>query len=216
MSEIRLNRIFSRPLTRFLLKTPLTPNQITLLSLVFGILAGYFFSRGEYLYSLAAAASYQLAVVLDNCDGEVARAKNMRSKLGGWLDIGSDLITDIALFLGIALGMKRQGAPGPVDLFLVLCLTGAAAHFLLVIAEKLKGFGPAVFETPHPEKGQRNNPLLHVFDALREGDASWFVIFFAAADRVPMLLWVGGVYMQLLWLGALFMNFRWTFRGRTV
>ena len=211
MSEFRLNRVFSGYLTRVLLKTPLTPNQITLLSLGFGILTGFLFSRGEYFHSLAAAGSYQLAVVLDNCDGEVARAKNKKSRLGGWLDVASDILTDIALFLGVALGMKRQDLPGPVNLFLVLCLSGAVLHFFLVVAEKIKGFGPAVFEAPHPEHERRNSLVLVFFDALREGDASWLVVFFAVIGQTQALLWAGGIYMQLLWISALFLNFRWVF-----
>ena len=151
MSDFRLNRVFSRPLTQVLLKTPLTPNQITLTSLGLGLLAGYLFSLGLYTYSLAAAACYQLAVVLDNCDGEVARAKNMKSKLGGWLDIVADFFTDGALYLGVAFGIKRQGVEGPVAFFLALALSGVCMHFFLVVLEKIKGFGPAVFEAPHPE-----------------------------------------------------------------
>ena len=211
MSGQRLNRVFSRPLTRVLLKTPLTPNQITLLSLGFGLLTGYFFSKGSYGFSLAAAASYQMAVVLDNCDGEVARAKNLRSEFGSWCDVFADLVTDLSFFIGLAVGVERQGSPGPVGTFAALCVSGAVLHFLLVVLEKSKGFGPAVFESPHPEYGQRRNPALYVFDALREGDASWFVIFFSLIGQAPLLLWAGGVYMQVLWIASLFINFRWTF-----
>ena len=215
MHDLRLNRVLSRPLTRLLLKTPLTPNQVTLLSLACGLAAGYFFSLGRYAASLAGAAGYQLAVVLDNCDGEVARAKNMRSSLGGWLDVLVDILNDLALFTGVALGLRRQGIPGPVWLFLALCLSGAAIHCLLVVLEKVKGFGPAVFESPHPEQGQRRDFWLTLFDALREGEASWFVVLFACAGQTQYLLWAGGVYMQALWIGAALVNFRRVFGGRT-
>ena len=211
MSEFRLNRFFSGPLTRLLLKTPLTPNQITLISLGFGVLAGVLFSRGVYGFSIAAAVSYQLAAVLDNCDGEVARAKNMRSVFGGWLDIVADILSDLSLFLGVSFGVLRQETGGPVFLFMGLCLSGALMHFFLVILEKLKGFGPAVFEAPHPEHKRRKSIFLKIFDALREGDSSWFVVFFALIGQVPMLLWAGGFYMQFIWVSALWINFRWTF-----
>lgn len=211
MSEFRLNRLCSKPLTAALLKTPLTPNQITLTSLAFGIFAGTLFSRGLYGFSVAAAVSYQLAMILDNCDGEIARAKNMRSTLGGWLDVIADIGSDLALFLGVGFGMLEQKAEGPVVLFMALCLSGAVIHFLLVIVEKLKGFGPAVFEAPHPEHETRKNTALNVFDALREGDAAWFVLALALAGQAPLVLWIGGVYMQLLWVTALAVNFRWTF-----
>ena len=211
MSEFRVNRVLSAPLTRVLLKTPLTPNQITLLSLGFGVLCGYFLSQGNYWLSLAAAACYQMAVLLDNCDGEVARAKNMRSKLGGWLDLFADLVTDLSLFSGAALGMKRVGADGPIDLFWGLCLSGAFIHCALVVFEKLRGFGPAVFSAPHPEHEKRQNTWRTLFDAVREGEASWLVIFLCVIGQSQVLLWGGGVYMQALWVSALVLNFCWLF-----
>ena len=211
MSDFRLNRVLSTPLTRLLIKTPLKPNQITCLSLAFGLLAVFFFSKGGYLLSLTAAACYQMAVVLDNCDGEVARAKNMRSRFGGWLDIVSDLVTDTALFLGVAAGMKRQVASGPVDLFLLLCLTGAFMHFFMVAFEKIKGFGPAVYEAPHPDPHKRKNVFLTVFDAFREGDVSWLVLILAVIGQTQFLIWGGGIYMQVLWVSAVLINFRWLF-----
>ena len=215
MHDLRLNRVLSKPLTHLFLKTPLTPNQVTLLSLSCGLTAGFFFSLGHYAASLAGAAGYQLAVVLDNCDGEVARAKNMRSKLGRWLDILVDILNDTVIFTGVAIGLRRQGIQDFVWLFLTLCLSGAAMHFLLVVLEKMKGFGPAVFAAPHLEHGQRRRFWLVLFDALREGEASWFVVLFASAGQTQYLLWAGGVYMQVLWISAALINYRRVFGGRT-
>ena len=95
-----------------------------------------------------------------------------------------------------------------------LCLSGALMHFFLVILEKLKGFGPAVFGAPHPEHQERKGFFLNVFDALREGDAAWFVLFFALLGQAPVILWAGGIYMQVLWIGAAFINFRWIFGNK--
>jgi len=212
MSDFRLNRVLSKPLTSMLLCTPLTPNQITTLSLGLGLGAGYLFSQGGYGAAVAAASLYQLAVVLDNCDGEIARAKNMKSRFGGWYDIVTDLITDLSLFGGVALGALRAQTEGPVILFAVLALSGAMVHILLVILEKIRGFGPAVFDAPHPEHGRRKGPLLGFFDALREGDSSWFVPIFAVSGQTVWVLWLGGVYMQFLWMTSVVVNFRWLFR----
>lgn len=215
--EFRLNRLFSVPLTRLLLKTPLTPNQVTGLSMGFGLAAAFLFSKGTYWDSVAAAFLYQAACLLDNCDGEIARAKNLSSRLGEWLDIAADLVTDAALFTGIAFGMFRQQAEGlpanasvagPVTFFLVLCLSGALGHFALVVLEKRRGFGPAVFEKAPRGGTPLKNALFILFDCLREGEGSWFVIAFALLDKMPYLLWFGGVYMQILWISALILNFR--------
>ncbi len=211
MTEFRLNRLFSKPLSEVLLRTPLTPNHITTVSLALGLGAGYFFSRGSYAEGLWAALLYQLAVILDNCDGEIARAKGLGSTFGAWYDIFADFVTDFSLFAGLAVGALRSGAEGPILLFAALCLTGGLMHLSLVILEKLRGFGPAAYASPHPEHSTRKNPFLTLFDSLREGDSSWFVVLFTASGHAIWLLWFGGVYMQVLWLAALVMNFRWLF-----
>jgi phosphatidylglycerophosphate synthase len=210
--DFRLNRIFSTPLTAILLKTPLTPNHVTFLSLSFGILAGLFFSQGAYTPSLLGALSYQLACVLDNCDGEIARAKKMGSGFGAWLDIAADFLTDLSLFLGIGLGvLKHAPDHGWAVVFIALCLSGAFIHVVLVVLEKIRGFGPAAFGVPNPDQEARKNMFSNIFDALREGDASWLVVLLALAGKADLLLWFGGIYMQILWLAALFLNFRFLF-----
>ncbi len=214
MTEFRLNRVFSKPLTRLLLATPLTPNHVTTISLLLGIWGGWSFAQGTYGSALTGALLYQIAVVLDNCDGEIARAKNLGSVFGGWYDIVADFVTDLSLFGGIALGALKAGLPGPVPLFAVLCLSGALLHLSLVVIEKLRGFGPAVYGAAHPEHATRKNPFLNFFDCLREGDSSWFVVIFAVMGRTDWLLWFGGVYMQVLWISAFVVNFRWVFLAK--
>lgn len=211
MTEFRVNRLFSRPLTSVLLPMGVSPNQVTTVSLACGLAAGWLFSQGAYAQALAGSLLYQLAVVLDNCDGEIARAASKGSVFGAWYDIGADFVTDLSLFMGVAAGAARSGTEGPVALFAALCLSGAILHLSLVVLEKLRGFGPAAYAAPHPEHSTRKNPFLTFFDCLREGDSSWFVVLFAASGQAVWLLWLGGVYMQALWIAALVLNFRWLF-----
>ena len=210
--DFRLNRVFSEQLTPLLLRLPVTPNQVTLLSLACGILAGFLFARGTYFPSLWGAACYELACILDNCDGEIARAKNLGSVFGGWLDIGADFLTDLSLFIGIGYSVLKNGAePKFVAGALGLCLFGTLMHCSLVVLEKYRGFGPAEFDVPHPAVKYRERFFFKFFDALREGDASWLVVAFAAAGKASYLLWFGAGYLQVLWVSALLLNFKHLF-----
>lgn len=205
----RPNRLLSAPLSRLLLKTPLRPNHVTVLSAAFGMTAGMLFSHGTYLSGLLAAACYQTAVVLDNCDGEVARAKNMRSTVGAWLDIFADFVTDLALFTGLALGLRHNHPDAPAFALGAACIAGGFMHLALVILERQRGFGPAAFAAPNPDRAGRAHFAWNLFDGLREGEASWLVVAFVLAGRADWLLYVGVVYMQILWISALIVNFRW-------
>ena len=209
--SFKLNRYLSRPLTTLFLKTPITPNQVTSLSLGFGILSGFLFSKGDYHFLVLGALTFQAAVVLDNCDGEIARSKNLKSVFGGWFDVAVDVIVDIALFSGITLGLVKAGAHGPFLLLGFLCILGSVMNCLIVILQKIRGFGPAMFNRPHPEGIDRTNVFFQIIDALREGDASWFIVLFVFFDNTLYLLWFSVFYMQVLWLSALFLNFKWLF-----
>ena len=207
MSEpFRLNRFFSLPFTAVLLRTPLTPNQVTLLSVLCGLAAGVCFSFGDYGHSLAGGTLYVLACILDDCDGDIARAKKRTSVLGGWLDIAGDYVTDVSLFSGLAWSLLKAGPELRVLGFYGVCVAGATLHIGLVILEKLRGFGPAVYGKSSPVA--RKSVFSKILDALREGDAAWLVLAFAVAGQAHTLIWFGAAYTLGLSLAALWLHRR--------
>jgi len=123
------------------MRTPLGPNPITILSIAIGIGAGFLFSRGTAWTAFGGALAYLLACLLDECDGHIARAKNLSSRLGEWLDMIGDYVTDLSLFSGIALGMSHHGH-GPNELWIVwsVCFLGLTLHFFVTLIEKKRGF----------------------------------------------------------------------------
>ena len=78
----RFCRLFSVYSTRFLLLTPLSPNQITVVSTVIAFLSFSVFFLDE-TYWWAAPVLYFFSVVLDGSDGEVARFRQQRGGYGG-------------------------------------------------------------------------------------------------------------------------------------
>ena len=99
------NRKFSRWFTRLFLAMGLSPNSITALAGLVGLLAAAGFGIGTYSAGIVAAVLFQLAAVIDCCDGEVARLTFTESPLGAWLDIVLDNIVHMAIFTGIAVGL---------------------------------------------------------------------------------------------------------------
>ncbi len=211
----KINRMFSKYTTALLLKTPLTPNQVTLISLGFGILAGYSFSMGNYWDSVLGAIWLQIAMVLDCSDGEIARAKNLKSPIGVWLDVTCDTVVDIILFWSIAQSLRLNGIAGPIDIFLALCVSGSLMNWILVVIQMKKGFGPAMYGQHHPDAKRKSSFLFRVAEAASEGDMSWFVLLFAILGKIDWLFWCAGIYMQILWIYPVVVNFKWLFRKDT-
>lgn len=211
VETFKIHRYFSKYATRWLLRTPLTPNHITLISLGIGILSGYCFAQGGYWNMLFGAFWLQIAMILDCSDGEVARAKNLKTRVGVWLDVTCDTLVDIVIFWGIAQGLRATGVPGPIYPTLGLCIFGSIMNWILVVIQMRRGFGPAVFGAHHPDAKRQSSFLFRMAEAAGEGDMSWFVLAFALFGRMDWLFWSAGVYMQILWIYPVVVNFRWLF-----
>jgi len=92
-----INWRMSMPITRLLAQRSLrlTPNQVTVTSILVGLAAALVLLR-SHGYPLVAVAGlmFQLNSVLDSVDGELARLRYQFSKLGQWLDNVSDDVVD--------------------------------------------------------------------------------------------------------------------------
>ena len=99
-----LVRHLSHRATGWLARTPITPNQITLGALLTGLgAAGCLMIAGQasaVLAGLLLIVSY----TLDNCDGEIARMKDMQSRFGAIFDTTTDAVVHAGLFAGLAIG----------------------------------------------------------------------------------------------------------------
>ena len=106
--EIVLELVF-RPLANALvpvlvrLRAP--PPVVVLANAAVGLLAAFVLARGELV---PAALLLQLKTVLDNADGQLARASGRVTLAGRYLDTEADLVVNAALFIALA---SATGAP---------------------------------------------------------------------------------------------------------
>ena len=78
----------------------------------FGLISGLLFSFGVYPFNIAAGLLYFFSVVLDQCDGEIARLKYMESEAGHKLDIICDTILNAAIVAGITCSVYKTSGSG--------------------------------------------------------------------------------------------------------
>src|SRR5215471_9382950 len=103
-----LNRPISRRITRVLLKFPIRPNAFTIAIFVLPLIATAFLVRGDYLSVVIGAAIFQVFSILDGCDGEIARAKNLESKFGERLDNFCDFLGSLIYVLALGSGLNHS------------------------------------------------------------------------------------------------------------
>jgi CDP-L-myo-inositol myo-inositolphosphotransferase len=122
-----LNRPVSQWLSRYLVRTTVTPNQISLISWMLSCVAAGLMALGGYPALAAGGALAQLASVIDGCDGEIARLKHSRSEFGGWFDAVLDRYADAILLFGL---MWHEFAATGTHLSVVLGFAAIVGSFL--------------------------------------------------------------------------------------
>ena len=185
-----INRRCSRWLTRFLIRLPVTPNHVTLVSLALGLGAAWMLWSATPLSALAGLILYMLAVIVDHSDGEVARLTFQESAFGDRLDFVSDTMIHGALVLGMGVTASRAGGS-------VTVVAGAAAAFGVVLSALFARFLP---ETPREER------LATVLKGLGTRDLFYVVLLafllglWYAPQVLPLLVGVLAVGSQGYWL----------------
>jgi phosphatidylglycerophosphate synthase len=124
-----LNRPISSRISHVLLKFPIHPNALTISIFVFPLIASAFLIRGDYVSIVIGAAMFQVFSILDGCDGELARAKNLESKFGERLDYFCDFMASLVYVLALGLGLHRVTEG-------VLCAVFITANELVLRAGK--------------------------------------------------------------------------------
>lgn len=118
----------ARHVTRFCARFGISPNQVTLASLAFVIIAFFQFRDGHYLVGLLAA---WVMTFLDTVDGKLARVTLQSSKFGDIFDHGIDLIHPPFWWWAWIAGLAVAGYTLPdKDVVLAIVLIGYVAQRL--------------------------------------------------------------------------------------
>lgn len=179
----RFDRALSGAVSRRLLRTPVTPNQITLASLLIGVAGSALIGTGVYRAQALGAVLLWTCCILDGCDGEVARLKLLCSKRGAWLDVACDNVAHLATFTGIAVGVWRAEPTPGLAWAGALLVSGVALSMFWVWR---LGSAVALFV----ERVASRDYVYLVSPLVLLGKLSWF-------------FWAAAVGSHLFWLGLL-------------
>lgn len=219
-------RPVSLPITKLLLRTPITPNHVTLFCGVLSAIGIYLTAHYDYTSLLWAAGLIQIAAFLDGCDGEIARLKLQASTVGAWFDTLVDEATSVGYV--VALGYHVYLRHG-YDWLYSSIFVALAAHlltiyiiyyYIIVVARSgnsqdyqgkvhiVDGDGdePPRLE-PVPEPEGRRNPVLawcaeYCPHLLRRDFLSLLalaMVFFRQTDVLYGIL-IGGSIVAVVWL----------------
>lgn len=190
------NRPLGRGLTKLLVHTPVTPNQVTLVSTAIGLAAAACFAQGTHGMNVLGGVLLQGAASVDCVDGELARVMFKETPGGKWLDLGLDQVVHVAVFAAIAMGLANQGSAAPLLGLGLSAVLGAVISFGVVVRgwQRLR---------------RRPNPQLErLLDLMCTRDFTALVLALAMIDRLEWFLWMAGTFVHGFWLLVLLLEQR--------
>ena len=211
-------RRVSRHITALLLKTPITPNQTTVLWGVINAMNSYVIYRvivGDYWLLPVVLGVYLLTYVLDCVDGEIARFRQMANPVGGKLIDGiCHRFTEYSLLAAYVVGASTLTAsPWVLPVGLAL-LSGEAMYTysyerriaILRVDLGFKGFIQARPETMYM-RGDRFRDFswrqkIQTLRPLIQYKSAYAVIAVAAISGVALLVGLSllAAYKHLSWV----------------
>jgi phosphatidylglycerophosphate synthase len=172
--------------------TRVTPNIITVANTMFGLACAWMFSVPNYWMRLFAAIFFLISITIDGVDGELARLKMIESDFGGKLDVVTDNVVHVAVFVGLMVGCYR---------------VEHSRAYLYLIPIQLGGFSMCAYATMRAfkVKGEQAAAWLDKVDRWSGRDFAYLLVVLALINRLEYFAWgtAFGTYVfaaVLIWI----------------
>jgi phosphatidylglycerophosphate synthase len=191
-----VNRMVSEWVTRRLVRWPVTPNQITAASLMTGLLAAWVLHFESLTASWAGLLLFQISVILDHVDGEVARLKFQFTPLGKWLDNFSDHVVDVAIVACLAWRVAIGGQGEGLLAIGAAAILGVTCSFLVAFFWTLRGRSAATGPSSRRAAetmvalANRDGFCLALWATVLIGRPVWFLWILAIGSNIYWIVWL--------------------------
>jgi len=178
-------------LVNLIYKLPISPNFVTIFSLISAIISCVLFINDSLLLGVL---FLNLALILDCADGQLARIKNLKSNLGAYLDSFFDRIKDGLVIFGLAWGNYLFYRDENVLLIAFLGL-------LLFFIRKFNTYYRDIESLKKIQKTAEPNDLIKDDNTSQFKKSLKHSIFFKEADRIlffSIFILINQVYLGLL------------------
>jgi phosphatidylglycerophosphate synthase len=170
--------------------TPLRPNHVTLIGTAIGLAGAALLARGTYAAGVCGTLLFVVAAIVDGCDGEVARLTFRESAFGQKLDVTTDNVVHLAIFVALAIGLQRRAPDGHVAALTALllggfALDGALSYYFLVVRTDWRARSSAAVSW----RARARDRILHGLEALMNRDFAYLLALLAVIDRLHWFLW---------------------------
>ena len=185
-----VERRISLALTRYLARTSVTPNSVTLVCVAIGLAAAPFFLSSAPALQLTGALLFLLHSILDGCDGEIARLKFLESPGGAALDFWGDNTVHVAVFGCMAVGWSLSAhSAWPLVLGAVAIASTLFAASVVAPHVISRAAPPPRSAGARMADALANRDFIYLIVVLSVfGKAAWFIVFVAIGTPIFVLV----------------------------
>jgi phosphatidylglycerophosphate synthase len=211
----KFERKVSLAITRRLLYTRITPNQISIASILLGVFSTLLFLGESQILHVFGGLLLLFSSIVDGCDGELARLRFQESRWGSWLDFLGDNVVHVSIFFCIGLGLTLRGE-GTVYVVLgcLAALANVGAASAVFFRVFLRSGGRVVtFATPvRVEEMDRAEGWLRrrieFTDKLSNRDFFYLVLVCAAIGQLWLFMWVASLGVVFYFFNLIYLYYR--------
>ena len=172
-------------LSRLLIHTRITPNQVSIFGILLGVSRSVLFhDLGLAQWMILGAVLLQLSAVMGCIDGDLARMGFKETAAGKWIEFGGNQMVRLCLFAGIGAGVYKLNDNNSPALWLGLSAAAGTVIFFVVMLRAHLRLQPFINKTANR-------------------DFSVLLLALAIAQRVDWFLWLAAIGVHLFWMAAL-------------
>jgi phosphatidylglycerophosphate synthase len=164
-------------------------------SVLVGVAGAIGLATVSYAGRVAGLLGLVASTVLDCVDGELARARCQQSAAGARLDVIGDYTVHAATFVGLAIGLARQGLPLAGTWAALALVTGVGAamatvHQLFIRPALTRG---GDLHWTGDEASLHGSPVATVVERLASRDYTYLLLAFALLGHLEWFLYAAAV-----------------------
>jgi len=182
------------PITKALLYTPITANQVTLFWIFLGALAAVITMKGTFISLLMGTSLFNFSFIFDAVDGQIARYKKRVSFTGYYLDKLGHLVGTPLFFGGVGIGVSHLRGE---NIYLFMGILIGVIH-LFIEGINFNGFWTWNDTNKYPSKG---------IEALKISSAEFRVYHYSKKNRITLVfleLCKRSQFFNVLFFAAIF------------
>jgi phosphatidylglycerophosphate synthase len=194
-TDALMARVFDRKLS-WRLSLPLArlriaPNAVTLSNTLLGFGCAVMLASTSYWIRLIGALLFLLSITIDGVDGELARLRMVESKFGGQLDVLTDNLVHIAIFVGLMAGCYRSSRSASY-IYLAATLLLGFGFCAIAVNRALSVAGPAAASWISKVERATGRDFAYIVATLAIINRLWWFAWAAAAGSYAFaaILWL--------------------------